>query len=389
MQIPASNRIRRTLAPLAAAVALALALPARGGEEAYVPAGPEWETVAPDAAGFDVAALEASLAFAGERNANAVVILRGGRIAAERYWGGWDRDTAGPFYSATKSLVSVLVGQALEAGALESLDQPSAAFVPEWIADPREAIRIRHHLSMSTGLRFRGAGREIVAAALARDERAHAAGIPLERAPGTAWAYHNPAYRLLLPILEAATGRDLEAWSRETLFDPLGMEHVSWNRKVRRGIVNLQHVEGSARDLARFGLMVLRRGAWGEKRVVSEAYLKEATRPSQESNPCYGYLWWLNGGGSYRLPDDGPDDPAREGRLCADVPADAVAALGARDQKLYVIPSLDLVIVRLGGGAGERRLLGGRRAALAPSDFDNPFVSGICRAVQGDGGGDD
>jgi len=108
----------------------------------------------------------------------------------------------------------------------------------------------------------------------------------------------------------------------------------------------------SARDMARFGLMVLGNGTWAGKDIIEDkTYLCDATKKSQDLNQSYGYLWWLNGENSFRLP--GPASERLEGGLVPTAPADMFAALGAADKKIYIVPSLDLVVVRHGGSAGE------------------------------------
>src|SRR5262249_1904494 len=107
--------------------------------------------------------------------------------------------------------------------------------------------------------------------------------------------------------------------------------------------------------------------------LVSEKWLQEATSPSQKLNESYGYLWWLNGQKSYKLP---VGLITHKGMLWEDCPADAFAALGALDKKIYIVPSLDLVVARHGGAAGERSAEGGGR-----DSFDNQLLGQICRAV--------
>lgn len=347
------------------------------GEAAWP--GKDWSVVPPADAGVDGDRLEEALDFAGERHSRAVVVVRGGRIVGERYWEEWEEETTGPLHSATKSLTAVLVEMAIEDGHLHGLDQRSSELLKEWKGTPKEAITVRHHLTMTTGLEITTAGRTILEERLARDERAHATGLGLQAAPGTEWAYHNAAYRLLFSILEEATGQSLEAYSKARLFDPIGITTAAWKTKPRGRAKNIQTLECSARDFARFGLLVLRKGMWKDRRLVSEEFLKEATTPSQELNPSYGYLWWLNSGKGYLLPSDRPGTRPHGGELLPGCPKDVAAALGANDQKLYVVPSLDLVVVRLGERAFEKSRIDD---AIAPSDFDGPFLRSICESVR-------
>ena len=360
----------QTSSPLALALALLSASPCLAGPEAWPI--PRWETAEASDQGWDAAKLDAALDDAGRKHSRAVVVVHQGRIVAERYWDDWTAETAGPLHSATKSVIATLVGIALDEGLLRDLDQPAAELLPEWRGRPQAAITLRHLLTMTSGLELGQPGRMILRGALARDERAFATGLDQAHPPGTVWGYHNPAYRLLFHVLSEAADQPLPDFARERLFAPLGMQHAQFARK-RRGKQDLKSLSASARDLARFGLLVLRGGRWGDRQLVSAEFLTRATQPSQTLNPSYGFLFWLNAGAQHRLPTHRYDDPPSPGRLLPDCPPDLIAALGAQDQKCYVIPSHDLVIVRLGEAAS--------RGRFAASEFDNPFVGAVCAAA--------
>lgn len=309
----------------------------------FPPASGAWETVAPAAAGWDPARLEAALALAGDRSSTGVVILHRGRIMAERHWtldepssghvnGSHPRTAAGhaveDVASVQKSVVAILVGMARTRGLLD-LDDPVAAHVPGWTAASAEqeaAVTIRHLLAMTTGL---------------------TPELAFEAAPGTIWRYNTPAYHHLLRIVADAAGRDANGVTGDWLTGPLGMADSRWEpRPWARAAIGTGFAT-TARDLARLGLLVLARGAWQGETIVEDAdYLAEMLSPSQALNPSYGLLWWVNGQASaltWALP---PQEAA--GPLIPSAPADLVAAQGARDRKLYVVPSLELVVARLG-----------------------------------------
>ena len=127
--------------------------------ENYWPQGKEWATVTPDAAGMDAAKLDAAVKFAMGHNSKGLLVLRGGKIVAESYADGWTQDTAGGIASATKSMVSTLVGMALDEGKFKSVDQPLADFAPQLKGTDKEALTLRHLLTMTSGLSPRGAER--------------------------------------------------------------------------------------------------------------------------------------------------------------------------------------------------------------------------------------
>ena len=139
---------------------------------------------------------------------------------------------------------------------------------------------------------------------------------------------------------------------------------------VRLGYVNVYY--SSARSMARFGLLNLNKGAWDTTPILTDQnYYKEMTTTSQEMNPSYGYLWWLNGKSSFRLP---ASEAEFSGELIPEAPKDLIAALGKDDQKLYVVPSQNLVIVRMGDSSGGM--------LLGPSGFDNDLWIRINQLVR-------
>ena len=317
--------------------------------ETYWPQGGGWATVKPAAVDMDEAQLQAAMKYALEQNAVGVLVLRAGKIVAEDYAKDWGADKAHNLASATKSMTSILVGMALDDGKFTGLHQSIADFAPAWKGTDKEAIQLWHFLSMTTGLNHRGAG-----LSQRGDQFEVGLKVPLTAKPGAVWAYNTPAYHMLFRLLEKATGENLEAYSQRKLFGPLGMEHHSWIKAQVGGVTNYHSLQCSTRDLARFGLFALRGGRWQDKRLVSGEYFRQATSPSQKLNPAYGFLWWLNNpetaasaAGSRRI--------ARQ-LMFPGAPRDLFAAMGAGGQLALIVPSLDLVVVRLGESPKDRDL---------------------------------
>ena len=169
----------------------------------YFPTASQWETISPDVAGADREQLERALQYAGEKNSKGVVVLWRGRILAERYWDGCTQATTHPAYSASKSIVSTLVGMAIEDKKIAGTGRSAAVFLREWQGQPTyEAITIGHMLSMTSGLE--GGKRNFLQDVMPRDERAFATSLPLEF-PG----YSLGISKLRLPfVLFVATGSD-------------------------------------------------------------------------------------------------------------------------------------------------------------------------------------
>lgn len=308
--------------------------------ETYWPQGKEWASVTPEAAGMDAAKLDAAVKFAMEHSSKGLLVLRGGKIVAESYADDWNKDTASGIASATKSMVSTLVGMALDEGKFKSVDEPLADFAPQLKGTDKEALTLRHLLTMTSGLSPRGAERSN------RGDQFEALWkMSLAEKPGTAWRYNTPAYHTVFRLLEKATGIKLDDYSQQKLFGPLGMEHASWAKVTSGDVTNYFHLECSTRDLGRFGLFALRCGQWEGKQLVSKDYFKLATSPSQQLNPDYGFLWWLN------AQESSGRRAAR--RSFPGLPHDLIAAMGREGQYVLILPSQDLVVVRQGDQPGE------------------------------------
>ena len=290
------------------------------------------------------AALEAALAYAQRQRSSAIVVVEHGRVIAERYWtvdvaaGSqyanflWGRTASGTpiedVASLQKSVVSVLVGIAADRRLVE-LDSPVSAFLNAgWTnatCDEESAITIGHLLSMTSGL---------------------SPALEFQAAAGSVWQYNTRAYSRLVDVLEAVAGADIGRLTRRWLTDPIGMYDTAWRRRpwVTPGMdANPIGLCTTARDLVRFGELMLAGGVWQGRRVISEGYVAAAVEPSQSLNPAYGLLWWLNG----RPLRIGPE-ASGDAVLAPAAPGDMVAAQGALGRKVYVVPSLDLVVVRLG-----------------------------------------
>jgi CubicO group peptidase (beta-lactamase class C family) len=330
------------------------------------PAG--WETQAARAAGLDPAALEAALDLAMADRSTAALVVRGGRIVAERYAAGRGARDAQEVASVGKSMLAMLTGTAIDRGMLKGLDQPAADFIPAWRDGPKSAITIRHILSMTSGLDIRGLrDRGVVG-----DQFAINSAVPVRDPPGTRWVYATPIYHLLFHILARASGQPFEAFADAALIRPLGLTDTSWVTAEGQGAAGATKsyytARCSARDLARFGLCAMRGGRWGDRRIVGAEFMAASVAPSQDLNPAYGLLWWNN-----RRPGVMAGQTDRPPSLrFPGAPADAFAALGAGSQVVLAVPSRDLVIVRQ-GTQPERpetidRLIGGVIAATEPRD---------------------
>lgn len=335
-------------------------------EPLYFPTDGDWKTVRFEDARCDSDGIESALRLAGEKRSKGVVILWRGQVLAEQYWDGWNPTDPHPAYSVSKSFVSSLVGIAIADGEIESVNQPAADFLSEWRSSSSHGqITIHDLLSMSCGLQ--GGRANFLRGLLSQNERRFATSLPLEHTPGTHWDYHQSGYTLLHSILEEATGESLQQYTRDKLFDRIGMRHTKWATK-RFNRRQTTFLRTTPRDAARYGLLVLADGEWDGDQVIDSSWLSRATRPANpELNPSYGYLWWLNGGDWFWFP---LVDQKQSRSIFPGCPEDAFAALGKDDQKIYVVPSLELVVTRFGEAA--------KGSTPALSEFDAKFLGAIC-----------
>lgn len=311
--------------------------------DGYLPLADEWATVTAADAGYTDAGLAAVVELVGNSNSDSLVILWEGRIVAEQYWRDAGAATVRDVASVQKSVVSTLVGLARSRGLLQ-LDDPVSEFLGDgWsnasVVDER-VIRLHHLLTMTSGL----------------DPRS----LRSTAQPGTVWDYNTDAYQKLRQVLEVVAGTDINSLTDEWLFGSVGIAGESpWRSRARAVDATGDELWGlrlSARDMARFGLLAMRGGQWAGEQITDAGWFAEAWTPIP-LNANYGYLWWLLGGSS---------------RTGGEGPADLVAALGAQDQKIYVAPSIGLVLARQGDAAAT--------VTEAGSEFDAALVSALVRA---------
>jgi CubicO group peptidase (beta-lactamase class C family) len=291
---------------------------------------PDWQTAMPETQGIDKEKLEALRAFCEERKSRGLLVIRHGKIVGEWYWDGTEKETLLPVFSVTKSVTSTAVGFLVDEGKVK-LDQPAADFFPEWKDDDRKGITVGHLLSMTSGLK-----REELGYFLGRDQIQSTLKQTLADPPGTKWEYNNLACNALSGIVRKASGQELSAFLQSRLYDPLGIKHVKMDKSGENATAHAG-LRITPRELAKIGYLFLNKGQWDGKRLLSEKWVAEATKPSQELNPVYGLLWWLSP------------------QLLRQVPPDGFYANGLFGNYLEVFPSKDLIVVRLigwGRGAG-------------------------------------
>ena len=294
------------------------------------------------------------LAASSDVNVHAVLVVRGGKLVFERYFRGgdeidgrpvgqvtFDADTLNNVKSVSKSVASLVVGIAMDRGLISSINEPIFSFFPE-LSDLRtpekEGIQLVHALTMSMGLQW-------VEAVPDNDgnndeERMHRApdpcryvlGLAATAPAGQEFHYNTGALTLVSAIIRKVTGRPLDEFARETLFEPMGITGEEWIR-VKGDTDAGGGLRLRPRDMAKIGQLVLAGGRWNDRQIVSKGWIETATAPKIEGTGglFYGYLWWL-------------------GRsLLNGREVHWVGALGRGGQSIRIVPELDLVVVVTAG----------------------------------------
>jgi hypothetical protein len=278
------------------------------------------------------------------RRTRAIVVVRDGRIAAERYAPGFSAATPLNGWSMAKSVLGALIGTLVAEGRLRLSDD---ALLAEWRApgDPRARIALEDLLRMRSGLAFSEKYSDPLSDVTRMlfagpDAGGFAASRPLAHPPGTYWTYASGTTNILSLLARRVLGEDAyPSWPRRALFDPLGMASAVLEQDASGVFIGSSFLFATARDWARFGLLHARDGIWGGRRLLPEGWVKLVTTPTpQAPNGRYGAHWWL------KLSKElGGETPAAR-----ELPSDAFHALGHEGQCLTVVPSRGLVVVRLG-----------------------------------------
>jgi CubicO group peptidase (beta-lactamase class C family) len=306
-----------------------------------------WETKTTYSVNWDDVQLQAAFDYAATKNSYGLIVLHRGKIVKEQYWNNWNKDTRYYIASAGKSVSAFVAGIAQQEGIININNKTSQYLGTGWTSMPlikENLITVKHQLSMTTGLDD----------GVTDPDSTKPNYLIYKADAGTRWSYHNAPYHLLQTVIANASGVTWNAYCKTKLFDKIGISSTAlWYNYI---------MFCTTRDAARFGSLILRKGEWNGTQLLTDAnYFTAMTTTSQTYNLSYGYLWWLNGKSSTMVPQSQVVYPIS---LVPNAPGDMYMALGKDDKKIYVVPSLDVVVVRLGDNASTSSLLG-------PSSFDN------------------
>lgn len=313
-------------------------------EKIYFPSliGDEWITKSVSDLGWNAQRLQEAIDYAESKNSYSLLILHKGRMVVEKYWQGSNINVKHTLESVTKAMVAFLIGVLQQDYALDINETVTLYLGEGWSKAAKEKesrITVKHLLTMTSGL----------------DDN-----LGYSQDAGEFWYYNNAAYNTLFLLFKAVSGKDYQQYASDNLFSKIGMNSVVWQNST---------LHSTAREMARFGIMILAEAKWNDEALLTDkTYYNGMLSSSQNRQQAYGYLWWLNGRESYyenKNTSAGPIFPA--------MPDDGLLAMGRLDQRIEVIPSLDLIIVRQGGDT--------KLPELGPGSFDNEFWLRLMRAI--------
>jgi len=313
-----------------------------------------WAVSTPEEQGMDSEKLAAMLRTIAEKGfrIDAVFVARNGREVLNASNFPYRMDRRHKIYSCTKSVLSALIGIAIERGYLTGVDQPVVGIFSDYEFDHLDAhkrgMTIEDLLTMSTCLdcrdsyKYRWAGLDEMWGS--DDWIQYVLDLPMVAEPGTRFEYCNGASFLLSAILQETAGRTAFEFAGEHLFGPLGIIDVEWSESPQGYNLGYAGLTMLPEDMAKFGQLYLNEGAWGDKQLIPAEWVAASTRPvvhAQTLQPDYGYQWWI-------------------------APYGAYLALGYQGQYIAVLPELDLVAVFVSELPDEQ--------FFAPNDLIEQFV---------------
>ena len=292
-----------------------------------------WRTSTPEEQGMDSEMLADMLETIEEQDydIDSVVVVRNGYVVVDATVYPFQPGSRHIIYSCTKSVVSALIGIAIDKGYIKGVDQPVLDFFPGRTAANldanKEAMTLEDVLTMSTGLECRDSylyrWRGLNQMRQSQDWVQFMLDLPMAEEPGTKFEYCNGASFLLSAIIQETTGMTALAFANEHLFGPLGIIDVEWPSSPQGITIGWSDLHLTPYDMAKIGYLYLNEGLWNGEQVVSAEWVRASTREhisAKTLQDSYGYQWWIDDAGIYM-------------------------ALGYSGQYIVVVPDKDMVVV--------------------------------------------
>ncbi len=305
----------------------------------------DWETKSISSLNWNQNAIQPLKDYLIQKNTKSFMILINGRIVMEEYFNGHNSTAEWEWNSAGKTLVATTTGIAQQESFLSINNKASNYLGVNWTSMPinkENLITVRNLITMTSG-------NDDTKQYVIKPNLTYIADASIR------WAYSN-IFQKLTDIVANATNKPFETYFNEKLKNKIGMSGY-WNFGTIFTIYN-----SNTRSMARFGILALNKGKWNNEQIINENFFNESIATSQNINPSYGYLWWLNGKEKFMIPGE---QIVYAGYLVPNAPLDMYAAMGANDQRIYVIPSKKMIVIRMGNASDPAN------PNFAVSGFDN------------------
>lgn len=300
---------------------------------------------------FHTQGFKHALDYAQQLDSSALLVWHKGGMLLEKYWGESSEDSYVQTFSIHKSIVALAIGAAIQDGRIGSVQDPVSQYIGQWIEQPLGQITIEHLLTMSSGLERPAQSNELFSHSTlmlyGTDTSAQARALTQVSQPGTVFDYNNANPQLLIDVLEAATGASYADYLSQQLWSKVAAsEGYVWLDKTQGTAKGFCCIISKPDDLLRLGILFSMQGHWNDEAVVAKSWLEASTTPSN-ANPNYGYLTWL-GSPHHQMRTYNPGSVFGVLHSVPYIADDLIFFDGFGGQRVYIVPSKELVIVRTG-----------------------------------------
>lgn len=302
----------------------------------------EWRYCSPEDVGANPQALEDAHHYIlnDQSGTDAYMIVKNGYIIAEDYSNDFAPQQKHASFSIAKSFTSALIGIAIDKGYISSVEDKFSEYYEELNHDTiqqwKKDLKISHALTMTSGIDWTEEGiltNDLVQLAQSDDFVSYVINKPIKNEPGTVWSYNSGESMYLSGLINKTTGKSMLTFAKENLLSPIGIKDLDWTTDSKNQTLAGWGINATMHDFAKFGYLFLHNGNWDGTQIISDAWVTKSTSPFSNDYPFYGYLWWL-------------EETFSE--TSVSLPDNIYMAIGAFGQYIIVIPSKDIVIVRLG-----------------------------------------
>ena len=315
-------------------------------EGAYFPTS-DWRECTPEEVGMSSEKLAEVYDYCADnkRKTDAFIIIKDGYIVCEHYFNETKIDTKLPSYSLAKVFVAALTGIAIKQGYLHDVDDKIVDYFPQWQSPDtqieKKDITIRHLLTMTSGMQwnedesFLSGDNDIINLRTSSTNYVdYVLNKPVIETPGTVWNYSSGMPILLGGLIENATGQLVFEYAKENLLNKIGITDINWAVDPEGHTIGAWGILTTARNYAKIGFLYYNNGLWDENQLLPENWVTDSYTPPLENSPIFGYMIWT----AHRYPND----------IGLRIPEDTYMAVGLLQKYIIVIPSKNLVLVRIG-----------------------------------------